>query len=182
MSETPAPEPGPGLPLDYHDSKSSSVSEMMPQSLDTTFKLLLTLIHPSKCIRTSNRKTKNMKLESENKGPYDVTINIKWDMFLGFVADKLMVRSSSLAISTFEWHWLKPASSPWLPLQDENRLASILKKVKSKLKPYVIICMQAPVQKKVTASSAGNTWKVDALDSDLEENPVAKKVRIESFQ
>jgi hypothetical protein len=113
MSEIPPPAPAPGPPpASQNDSKSASVSEPMPQHLDYPFELLLTLVYPSKRVHTSNRKTKNMKPESENKGPYEVTTNIGWDAFLGFIADKLMVGSSSLVVASFEWHWLKPASGP----------------------------------------------------------------------
>jgi hypothetical protein len=51
---------------------------------------------------------------------------------------------------------------------------SMLKKVKSKSDPYIIIRMQAPTQRKATESS----WDaVDELESDFEDNRVAKKVR-----
>jgi hypothetical protein len=67
----------------------------------------------------------------------------------------------------FKWHWLKPTSGPWLPVQDENGLALMLKKVKSKSDPYIIVCMQAPIQRKV----AEFLWDiVDELDSDCEDN------------
>jgi hypothetical protein len=47
-----------------------------------TFKLLLTLSYPLKCVSTANRKTKNVKLELDNKGPYEVSVNIGWNAFL----------------------------------------------------------------------------------------------------
>ena len=53
-----------------------------------------------------------------------------------------MVMPSSLVITSFKWHWLKLASGPWLPIQDENGFTSMLKKVKSKSDPYIIVCMQ----------------------------------------
>ena len=86
-----------------------------------------------------------MKPNLENKGPYGISINIGWDAFLQVVAENLMVVPSSLIITSFEWHWLKLASGPWLPVQDENGFASMLKKVKSKSDPYIIVCMQAPI-------------------------------------
>jgi hypothetical protein len=58
---------------------------------EPTFELLLTLVHPSKCICTPNRKTKNTKPESENKGPYEITIEIGWNTFLGIIARKLSI-------------------------------------------------------------------------------------------
>ena len=117
-----------------------------------------------------------MKLELENKGPYEISVNIGWDTFLRVVAEKLMVVPSSLVIASFAWHWLKPASSPWLPVQDENGFVSMLKKVKTKAEPYVIIRMSAPTERRV-AESSGNAWDaVDELDSDLEDNTISKKV------
>ena len=51
----------------------------------------------------------------------------------------------------------------------------MLKKVKSKSNPYIIVCMQAPIQKKVMEPS----WDVvDEPDSDLEDNQATKKVHI----
>jgi hypothetical protein len=124
---------------------------------------------------------KTMKPKSENKGPwpYNVFINIRWGLFMRLVINKLMVEPFSLVITSFEWHWLKLASSPWLPVQDENGLVLMLKTVKIKLEPYVIIRMQASRQRSATGSSG--MWDiVDEFDSDLEDNWVAKKVRIPS--
>src|SRR6266576_550410 len=143
MSEIPAPDPPPAY---QNDSNSSAViSARISQNLETTFELLLTLVYPLKHVHTSTKKTKNMKPELENKGPYEVPIDIGWDGFLKVIAKKLTVVPFTLVVPSFEWHWLKPASSPWLPAQDENRFASMLKKIKMKSKPYVIICMQAPI-------------------------------------
>ncbi|KAF8502634.1 hypothetical protein F5888DRAFT_1867499 [Russula emetica] len=78
-----------------------------------------------------------------------------------------------------EWHWLKPSSGPWLPVQDETGFASMLKKVKSKFEPYVIVRMQAPVKKKA-AESSENTWDaVDEAESNFEDRPGAKKVKLD---
>ena len=115
---------------------------------DPTFELLLTLLYSSKHVRTSNWKTKNAKPELENKGPYNILIKTEWDTFLKIITDKLSVEHTDLVFSSFEWHWLKPASGPWLPLQDEGGFASMMKKVKSKSDPYIIVHMQAPVRKR----------------------------------
>jgi len=182
MSEAPACDP---IPAYQNGSNGSSVAvpALSSQDSESTFELLLTLIYPSKHVRTGTKRTKNMKPETDNKGPYNIPISTEWVAFLGVIAEKLMVVPSSLVITSFKWHWLKPASSPWLPIQDENGFASMLKKVKSKSEPYVIVRMQAPIQRKATASS-GNAWDVeDELDSDLEDtNRVAKKVCIPSYR
>ena len=88
---------------------------------EPTFELLLTLTHLPKCVCTNNRKTKNVKSELENKGPYEISVNIGWDNFLGVITEKLMVVPSSLVITSFAW----------LPVQDENGFTSMLKKVKT---------------------------------------------------
>ena len=166
MSETPACDLPPAHQNNSNGS-SGAVPALRSQDLESTFELLLTLVYPSKRVCTSSKKTKNTKPESDNKGPYDVPINIEWDAFLGVVAEKLMVVPSTLVVTSFEWHWLKPASSPWLPIQDENGFASMLKKVKTKSDPYIIVCMQAPIQRKATATSVFDIE--DELDSDLED-------------
>lgn len=143
---------------------------------ESIFELLLTLVRPSKLIRTSNRKTKNAKSQSENKGPYDVSIKTDWNSFLGIVADKLSVQQTDLVVSSFEWHWLKPSSGPWLPVQDETGFLSMLKKVKSKFELYVMVRMSAPVQR-AAAESSGRVQDVEELESDFEDRPAAKKVR-----
>jgi hypothetical protein len=99
---------------------------------DPTFKLLLTLLYSSKCVCTSNQKTKNVKPKSENKGPYNISIKTEWDTFLKIITDKLSVEHTDLVFSSFEWHWLKPASGPWLPLQDEGGFALMMKKVNAR--------------------------------------------------
>ena len=139
MSKIPALN----LPPAYQNNSNGASVEVhaISQSLGSMFELL-TLIHPLKCVCTPYQKTKNMKPNSENKGPYDISINIGWDAFLQVVAKNLMVVPSSLIVTSFEWHWLKLASGPWLPIQDENGFTSMLKKVKSKSNPYIIVHMQ----------------------------------------
>jgi len=143
-----------------------------------TFELLLTIMHPPKRVRTANRKTKTIKATSENKGPFDIPVDAVWATFLGTIAEKLAVQPPDLVITSFEWHWLKPASSPWLPVQDESGFASMLKKIRAKSEAYIIIRMHVPLQRRA-AGSSGNTWGgEDEFESDVEENSVAKKVRI----
>jgi hypothetical protein len=179
MSEVPV------LNLPPNDYSGISLLDVPTPAIDITepsFELLLTLAYPPKRVRTANRKTKNVKSESENKGPYEISVNIGWDAFLRLIAEKLLVVPSSLILSSFTWHWLKPASGPWLPVENENGFASMLKKVKSKSEPYIIIRMSAPTQRKA-AESSGNAWDVeDELDSDLEDSLASKKVSIPSHQ
>ena len=172
-STAPAPDPALAGPVPVPAGPAPAPAPTS-QKFDSIFKLLLTLVHTSKCVRTPNRKTKNIKPDSESKGPYDFSTNIEWDTFLDSVAKKLAVEPPNLVISSFEWHWLKPASGPWLPVQDENGFSSMLKKIKAKTEPYVIIRMQVPAKKK----AAGFSFDLEAdLYSDSEDTLVVKKVR-----
>ena len=74
MSKIPALN----LPPAYQDNSNGASVEVpaISQSLGSMFELLLTLIHPSKHVHTPNWKTKNIKPNLENKGPYDISINI----------------------------------------------------------------------------------------------------------
>jgi hypothetical protein len=178
MSEGPAVGPSPWTPS-YEADPSAAVPVVPAATLDSTFELLITIMHPSKRVRTPNRKTKNMKPVSEDKGPFNVSVEIGWVAFLDVIAENLVVQRSDLIVTSLVWHWLKPASGPWLPVQDENGYKSMLKKIKTKVEPYVIVRMQPPIQKKVAGSSAGNAWDVeDELESDFEDRPVGKKVHI----
>ena len=124
------------------------------------------LLHPSKCIHTLNRKTKNTKVKPKSKGPYNIPIKMGWNGFLMFISQKLSVERMDLVISSLEWHWVKPSSGPWIPVQDEPGYMSMVKKLKVKSKPYIIIHMQSPVKMRV-----GTAWDVsDELDSDVEDN------------
>lgn len=170
MSDIPVLDSPPAYQTDLND-RSVVTPEPIP-----TFELLITLIHSPKRVCTKNRKMKNLKPESENKGPFDISVYIGWDSFLNFLAAKLSVERAGLAIASFEWHWLKPASGPWLPVQDENGFTSMLKKVKSKPDPYIIVRMQVPIQRKAVEAS-GNAWDLDESESDSESNTIRKKVR-----
>jgi hypothetical protein len=69
---------------------------------DPTFELLLTLLYSSKCVRTSNQKTKNVKPKLENKGPYNISTKTEWDTFLEIITNKLLVEHTDLIFSSFE--------------------------------------------------------------------------------
>jgi hypothetical protein len=153
------------------------------QQSESTFELLITIIHPSKRVRTPNRKTKNSKAVSEDKGPFNIPIEVGWADFLDIVAEKLAVRCSDLVIPSLMWHWLKPASGPWLPIHDQNGFMSMVKKIKvkaDKSEPFVIIRMQAPsTLQKQAAGLSGNAWDAQAEDeSDFDDGSIAKKVRV----
>jgi hypothetical protein len=176
MSEGPAI----GAPLAY---MAAAVPLVTSQISDPTFELLITLIHPSKRVRTPNRKTKNSKPVSEDKGPFNIPIEAGWIKFLDIVAEKLTVQPSDLIVTSLMWHWLKPASGPWLPVQDQNGFASMIKKIKTKSEksePFVIVRMQAPSSlQRQAAGLSGNAWDAQAEDevlSDFEDGSISKKV------
>ena len=111
----------------------------------TPFEYLVQVILPNKRVRTGNRKTKVEKTEPFSFGPANMKADIGWDDFTAAVAGLVHVicQPLQLCIGTMEWHWLKPANSPWLPLQNETGLVSMLNKVvASKSSPYIIIRMQ----------------------------------------
>jgi hypothetical protein len=150
-----------------------------PETPEPIFELLLTLIQPSRNVCTAGRKTKLKKPDPEIKGPYNIPLSIEWDAFLGTLAEKIGVERSDLLVASFSWHWVKPASSQWLPVRDENGFASMVKKIKTKSETRsetdVMLRMDAPSK---SSASLGNARDIaEETDIDLEENPVAKKVR-----
>jgi hypothetical protein len=179
MSEGPAI----GAPPAYQAGAVPSAVTSQPS--ESTFELLITVIHPSKRVRTPNRKTKNSKAVSEDKGPLDIPIEVGWVDFLDIVAEKLAVQRSDLIVTSLMWHWYKPASGPWLPVQDQNGFMSMIKKIEVKSvksEPFVIVRMQAPATlQKQAAGLSGNAWDAQAEDepfSDFEDGSIAKKVRV----
>ena len=65
------------------------------------------------------------------------------DSFLVTVSKMLDVQPGNYAINSFEWHFIKPANAPWLPVQNDTGRVSLLRKIGSKSDQYVILCMQA---------------------------------------
>ena len=175
MSGDPSPDPPPVYHVDSHVVLAST--SLTPQTPEPSFELLVMLCQPTKCVH-ANRKTKNVKPKPENKGPFNIPVDIEWHAFLGTVAEKIFVNWSDLLVTSFEWHWLKPASSPWIPVQDETRFASMVKKIKlKKNNPNVILRMDAPSKNKLLASSRNGWDDMDDVESDVEDGLVSKKVR-----
>ena len=92
-----------------------------------------------------------------------------------------MVVPSTLVVTSFEWHWLKPASSPWLPIQDERKWVCVdAQKGQDKSDPYIIVRMQAPIQRKATATSVFDILRTSLTSIWKILNQVSKKVCIPS--
>ena len=125
-----------------------------------------------------------------NIGPVNVSETIEWDPFLDVIANLLKAKPENLRVGTFEWKWLKPASSPWLPLQNSGGLVSMLKKVKTKTDAYIILRTHAPEPDRTTAALPWSQTLGDAPGgiadeedrSDLEEGGPPKRVSIENEQ
>jgi len=113
MSGDPTSDPPSMYHIDPH--VVLALISLTPQTLEPSFELLVTLHQPTKCVHT-NRKTKNVNPKPENKGPFNIPVDIKWHTFLGTVAEKIFINQLDLLVTSFEWHWLKPASSPWIPI------------------------------------------------------------------
>ena len=152
----------------------------------TPFEIVVHVIQPTKRARTSSRKAKD-KSEPVSVGPANLTADITWGEFLSALADLLRCQAAGLRVGTFEWRWLKPANSAWLPLQNETGLTSMLNKiVAAKPSPYVIVRMQPPQEPLqvqnlpwVAQTAITNPTAVDGDDhlSDDGDRPMFKKVR-----
>jgi hypothetical protein len=72
---------------------------------------------------------------------------------LKILADLLKTKPSFISKHAFEWQWLKPANSAWLPLHTDAGYASLLKQLKAPPQnvssTYIIIQMAEPVKKPV---------------------------------
>ena len=115
-------------------------------------------------------------------GLINMSTNFSWDVFLHKIATLIKCQPDQLTFGSFEWHWLKPASSPWLPLQNKNGLLSLLKRVTTcRRGPYIIIQMDLL---RVSIQEPALPWVmsgdlIDLLGDDTlsdGDTPVIKKV------
>ena len=151
----------------------------------TPFEVVIHVIQPAKRPRPTSRKTKADKTEPVSVGPANLTADITWDVIISTLADILKCQTAGLHIGTFEWRWLKPANSAWLPLQNDTGLSSMLNKiVAAKTSPYIIVRMQPPqaplqVQSLPWVTPSGSSNVDEGHSSDDDGRPMLKKV--ESF-
>ncbi|KAJ6629843.1 hypothetical protein B0H10DRAFT_1939476 [Mycena sp. CBHHK59/15] len=119
-------------------------------AVPSTFELLAHVLQLDKISWTSHHKQKVSKQEPLKFGPVDIKYTIDWMVFLSQTAELVIMPVESLIITSFEWHFLKPASSPWLPLNSDNALQSMLKQARAKVGKkdlcYVILRMKPPSQ------------------------------------
>src|SRR5713226_9449974 len=98
MFGDPSPDPPPVYHVDSHVVLASTL--LTPQIPELSFELLVMLHQPTKYV-CANKKTKNIKPEPENKGPFNIPVDIEWHTFLGTVAEKIFVNQSDLLITSF---------------------------------------------------------------------------------
>ncbi|KAJ7831198.1 hypothetical protein B0H14DRAFT_3464204 [Mycena olivaceomarginata] len=127
--------------------------EPPPIAISLTFELLIHVLLPDKVTRTSNRKPKVVKQDPIKFGPTDVPTQIAWEPFLVMLAELVQTVVPNLAVVSFEWHFLKPNNSAWLPLNSSKALSSMLKQIATKLagkkdssSGYVVVRMQPPAK------------------------------------
>jgi hypothetical protein len=102
---------------------------------------------------SSRSKKKAQKVEPLSLGPVTAQLGLQWEDFLEILADLLETEPSFLVQHTFEWRWLKPANSPWLPLHTDAAYSSLIKQLKAPPRnvsgKYIIVRMAKPVKKPV---------------------------------
>ncbi|KAH9973420.1 hypothetical protein BJV74DRAFT_798980 [Russula compacta] len=183
-----------GPPLYIHPPSSTSQPSELPVPplndttiLDVMFELAVQVTQPVKHLHPpqANGKTKNVRADPIIVGPINLSTHSGWDGFLQEIATLIKCQVDQLVVGSFEWHWLKPANSPWLPLQSKNGLASMFNKLTTCKGPlYVIVWMdplkvniQEPALPWASSGIAADPFGDDVLsDSDA---PVTKKGKID---
>jgi len=144
----PPVHPAPNVPAPVPPARTRvPTATPIPAPEARTFELLLKIQQPSKRIRTAQRKLKTEKQDDISIGPTDIRSNITWEQFTTTIAEVLQTQPSNLNVVSFEWHWLKPANGPWLPLQTNAGFLSMIKQIHAcKTHPYVLLHMQPAKQ------------------------------------
>lgn len=113
-----------------------------------SFEVLIEVLQPDRKVRTANRKYKTEKVDPRKVGPFTVALAASWDELLEVIAKETGAVIQGLVVQSFEWHFLKPASSPWLPLCSEQGFQSMVNQVTAKImkdgSSYVIFRMREP--------------------------------------
>jgi hypothetical protein len=107
---------------------------------------------PKKSASGRGRK-KAQKIEPLAFGPVNSETGLGWESFLEILANLLETEPSFLTQHTFEWRWVKPANSLWLPLRTDAAYSSLIKQLKAPRRnvsgKFIIIHMAEPVKKPV---------------------------------
>ncbi|KAJ3924787.1 MAG: hypothetical protein NXY57DRAFT_1044643, partial [Lentinula lateritia] len=162
----------------------ASHCEIIPVVPSFTFELLLHLIKPDRPVTGKLKKTKGKvtKQEPEKRGPIYVSSETDYAAFLSKIASLVPAPVTGLSIQSFEWHFLSPATGPWLPITTEEDYQSMLGKLRKKHakdEAYVIIQMKKPVQTIIPATVKSVIDEDKSSDDDFL-GPVAKKGKIDN--
>ncbi|KAJ3741662.1 hypothetical protein EV360DRAFT_90329 [Lentinula raphanica] len=170
---------------------STTAAENIDKETDDsifTFELLVHLMLPDKVIpgKTKRAKSKTEKQDPEPRRPIFVQSDKTWDEFLVLVSSLVPTLVSGLFVSSFMWHFLSPANSPWLPVTTPEGFQSMLGQLKKKLlkgEAYVVIRMRKPVEviSEPRMISSTNIMKsvIDENESSDDDRPVSKMGKID---
>ncbi|KAF8187424.1 hypothetical protein BJ912DRAFT_1059774 [Pholiota molesta] len=197
VSPESAPAPKPKVKKTAKKARDSSDDEA-DDAAPAQFELVVHVYKPLKLATTSagRRKppTKPVKAEPTSLGPAASNTDVSWKKFLRVLAELLETTPSFLAIHSFQWKFLKPGNSPWLPLASEIAYQSLIRQLREPPKnvsgSYIVVKMDAPVQQPVDRSKP---WTLDSQnqtrqpsnlfgraaededDTELEDNRKGKK-------
>ncbi|KAJ3764871.1 hypothetical protein FB446DRAFT_656039 [Lentinula raphanica] len=132
---------------------------------------------PDKVIpgKTKRAKSKTEKQDPEPRGPVYVQSDKTWDEFLVLVSSLVPTLVSGLFLSSFMWHFLSPANSPWLPVSTPEGFQLMLGQLKKKLlkgEAYVVIRMKKPQRSSTSVPEPA----LDDNESSDDDHPVSKMV------
>ncbi|KAJ7506001.1 hypothetical protein B0H11DRAFT_2186195 [Mycena galericulata] len=155
-----------------------------PEQFD--FEIVIHSMPPEK--KPGRGRTRVPKVKPVTFGPITANTVITWPEFLDMLAEQLGTMAAFLVVSSFEWRWLKPANSAFLPVRANSGLLSLLNKIRSPPKGvperYIIIKMEQPVKQPAKRqlpwvaheSSAGlSSNLVQAVDDGSDDDDLPKK-------
>ncbi|KAG6907299.1 hypothetical protein DXG01_009492 [Tephrocybe rancida] len=123
-----------------------------PQAVEsdppTTFEALFTVLLPDKKILGHDgKKSKMEKQDPLQFGLFNVPLNVNWAGLQTIISDGLKTTVDCLPLLSNQCHFLKPANSPWLPLNTEPVMQIMLRQVEGKANAYVVFHMSPPLKK-----------------------------------
>ncbi|KIL63078.1 hypothetical protein M378DRAFT_179451 [Amanita muscaria Koide BX008] len=134
----------------------------------TTFEMLFQILQPEK--KKSRARGGKVKLEKQEPitiGPIEVPFDIQWDDLLRCIAKELKTTPQCLVVDSFEWHFLRPQTGPWVPLKTEAGMRSMLKQALAKSTArdassgFVTVRMRPPLAPS-TFTSSTLPWEATA--------------------
>lgn len=162
--------------VSHYETKKAPAPSAVEMPPLTAFKMLLHILQPDRKVRTLQRKTKVEKVEPRKVGPVNLTVDMNWDAFLAVIAQELGTLSPCLITTSFEWHFIKPANLPKLPLSSPQGLQSMVNQVNAKLQKDKSALVYFNVLILLQAQGPHAPVPVDEDDSDDDRRPLLKKV------